>query len=189
LKTSLSHIATIHTGVFAKPVSKGDVVYLQARHFDEFGALTSALHPDLQASKTTEKHLLRPGDVLFAAKGAKNFAAVYESQNPAAVASTTFFVIRLLDHTILPAYLAWVLNNPTSQKILKGNAIGSAMVSISKTVLEKLEIALPSIQQQQCILEIARLSKKENSIVLKLAELRQQHIQQQLINAIDKSNG
>ncbi len=189
MKRILSHLATIQTGVFAKPVAKGDVVYLQARHFDEAGELISTLHPDLKASKLTEKHLLRPGDVLFAAKGTKNFAAVYESQNPAAVASTTFFVIRLLDQTILPAYLAWVLNNPVSQKILKGSAIGSAMVSISKTVLEELEITVPSIQQQLRILEIARLSKKENSLMLRLAELRQQYTQQQLINAINNSNG
>ena len=189
MKAILSHIATIQTGVFSKSVAKGDVVYLQARHFDESGELTSALHPDLQTSKTTEKHLLQPGDVLFAAKGTKNFAAVYESQNPAAVASTTFFVIRLLDKTILPAYLAWMLNNPAAQKVLKGSAIGSAMVSISKAVLEALEITVPSIKQQQIILEIARLSKKENSLLLQLAELRQQYVQHQIIKAIDKSNG
>lgn len=188
MKTILSNIATIQTGIFAKPVAEGDVIYLQARHSDESGQLVSALHPDLQASKTTEKHLLRPGDVLFAAKGSKNFAAVYESQNLAAVASTTFFVIRLFNPALMPAYLAWVLNSPISQKFLKGNAIGSSMVSISKAVLEELEITVPSIQQQQIILEIARLGKKEHSLLLQLAELRQQSIRQQIINAIDNSN-
>jgi len=189
LKTILGDHATIQTGVFAKPVAKGEVVYLQARHFDEAGALTASLHPDLQSSKSTEKHLLRPGDVLFAAKGAKNFAAVYESQNPAAVASTTFFALRIFDPTILPAYLAWVLNNPVSQKVLKGAAMGSGMVSIPKTVLEQLEITVPSIQNQHRILEIARLSKRENDLLLQLAELRQQLIQQQLINAINNAHG
>ena len=40
-------------------------------------------------------HILRQGDVLFAAKGTKNFAALYESKYHTAVASTSFFVIRV----------------------------------------------------------------------------------------------
>ncbi len=65
----------------------------------------------------------------------------------------------------------------------------SYKATISKAVLEALEITVPSIKQQQIILEIARLSKKENALLLQLAELRQQYVQQQIIKAIDNSNG
>lgn len=184
MKTVLKNIANVQTGIFARTVPVGDIVYLQVRHFDENGQLITTLHPDLMAEDISEKHLLRSGDILFAAKGTKNFAAVYESKNPAAVASTTFFVLRIHDNIILPGYLAWFLNNPASQMFLKKNAIGSSMVSISKAVLEELEITIPSIQKQHCILEIANLSKRENAIRLKLAALKQQQIQQQLIKAI-----
>lgn len=187
--TTLGHIATIQTGVFAKTVPEGDVVYLQARHFDEHGELNAILHPDLKADNLTGKHLLRDGDVLFAAKGGKNFAAVYENHNQPAVASTTFFVIRLSGDTVLPQYLAWLLNNPSSQSFLKRNALGSSMVSISKAVLDELEIVVPSLHIQQCILEITRLGKKEKSILLKMAELRQTQIQKLINDAINKQNG
>ena len=92
LKTLIKNITTIQTGLFAKPSGSGDLVYLQSKHFDEFGQLQTVLHPDLKAESISEKHLLKEGDVLFAAKGNKNFATVFENHNEAAVASTSFFV-------------------------------------------------------------------------------------------------
>ena len=184
MRTTLGHITTIQTGFFAKTVAEGDIVYLQARHFDENGQLINILHPELKADNITEKHLLRPGDVLFVAKGTKNIAAVYESHNPPSVASTSFFVLRLFNEDILPEYLAWFINHPNTQKILKGDAIGSSMVSISKAVLEKLEISIPDMQTQQSILKIMKLRNIEKKLKQQIEILREKQIQQQIINAI-----
>ena len=82
---------------------------------------------------------------------------LYESKNQPAVASTSFFVIRLADNfrnKILPGFLVWLINNPGSQNFLKGKAIGTSMVSISKPVLEELEISIPDILTQKAILKI-----------------------------------
>jgi restriction endonuclease S subunit len=187
LKTTLGHIANIQTGIFAKPVPKGEIVYLQSKHFNENGQLHALLHPDLKADNITEKHLLRHGDVLFAAKGTKNFAAWYESKNQPAVASTSFFVIRLNDsfqNQILPEFLVWFMNHPISQKFLKGNAIGTAIVSISKSVLEELELSIPDVKTQKAILKISELHKREKKIMHGIEELKEKIIQQQILNAI-----
>ena len=184
MKTALENIASISTGVFAKPVADGEIVYLQVRHFDENGSLTSELHPDLMADDISEKHLLKPGDVLFAAKGNKNFASVYEEQYPKSVASTTFFVIRLHDSRILPEYFAWFMNSPKTQLFLKSTALGSSIASISKAVLEKLQISVPNIQTQKIILKINGLRNKEKQIRQKIESLQEIIIQQKIINAI-----
>ncbi|MEI6697126.1 MAG: restriction endonuclease subunit S [Bacteroidota bacterium] len=171
MKTALKDIASIQTGIFAKPIAKGEVVYLQTRHFDDEGQLSSILYPDLNADSISAKHLLQDGDVLFAAKGNKNFAAIYESKNPAAVASTSFFVIRLLEEyhdKIIPEYLVWFINQADVQKELKGKAIGSSISSISKQVLEALEISIPVMQTQQSILKIAQLRNKEKKLKMKI---------------------
>lgn len=183
MNTNLTQIADIKTGIFAKTELTGEVVYLQAKHFDEFGELSSVLQADLETANLTDKHLLRNGDVLFAAKGTKNFASVFRGEF-LAVASTTFFVIRVRESLILPDYLAWILNSSATQSLLKRHAIGSAMVSISKAVLEELEISIPPIEKQKQILEISRLSKAERDLRLKIAELRQRQIQQQITNVI-----
>jgi restriction endonuclease S subunit len=184
LKTTLKHIASIQTGVFAKPIHKGEIVYLQAKHFDENGQLLSTLHTDLKADGISNKHLLKHGDVLFAAKGTKNFAAIYENQNNPAVASTSFFVIRMTDKKVLSEYLAWFLNSSSAQTLLKRQALGTSIPSISKQVLEELEIPVPDIKKQKLILTIYQLGNKEKNLRKQIETLRKQQIQQQIINAI-----
>jgi restriction endonuclease S subunit len=184
LKTQIKNITNIQTGLFAKPAGIGELVYLQSKHFDEFGHLHTVLHPDLLAEGISEKHLLKDGDVLFAAKGTKNFAAVYENYNEPSVASTSFFVIRSIDNKVLPQFLAWFLNNHTTQTLLKGQAIGTSIPSISKQVLENLEIPIPDIKTQKAIVDISKLRNKEKSLKQKIETLREKQIQQQIINAI-----
>jgi len=160
VQTLLNNIATIQTGIFAKPEPKGDVVYLHARHFNESGRLDSELFPDLKLNNKLEKHLLQPGDVLFASKGNRNFATWYEQHDPKAVASTTFFVIRLNSKSsslILPAYLVWFLNHPQTQQQIKQFSRGSFIPSVPKSLLCDLEIVIPPIHTQQLILEIEKL--------------------------------
>lgn len=184
LKVKIQDIATLQTGLFAKPLANGEVVYLQSKHFDDQGNLLAILHPDLLLEDISEKHMLCAGDVLFAAKGTKNFATVFENHNEPSVASTSFFVIRPTDKKLLPQYLSWVLNSPTTQILLKGQAIGTSIPSISKQVLENLEIAIPSIDTQKAILQITKLRNKEKSLKQKIETLREKQIQQQIINAI-----
>lgn len=182
----LGNIAGIQTGAFAKPGKTGEVVYLQVKHFDENGNLISKLHPDLFYSNVSIKHLLLPGDVLFAAKGIKNFAAVYEVHNPPAVASTSFFVIRLRDETVLPEFLAWYINHPDTQAFLKANAYGTAMASIPKSFLVEMEVPIPSLQVQRKILKITELRKREKSLIQQIEFVKDQLIHKQIIKILFK---
>lgn len=186
MKSKIQDIATLQTGLFAKPLAIGEVVYLQSKHFDEQGNLSATLHPDLSMEVFSQKHLLRAGDVLFAAKGTKNFAAVYEAHNLPAVASTSFFVIRVFDSKVHPEYLAWFLNNQSTQASLKAQAMGTSIPSISKVVLEELEIPVPTIEKQKSVVAISKLRWQEKSIHAKLESLRDKKIQTQIINAINQ---
>lgn len=185
MKILIKDITNIQTGLFAKPAGIGELVYLQSKHFDESGHLLSDLHPDLLAEGISEKHLLRDGDVLFAAKGTKNFAAVFENHNEPSVASTSFFVIRLTDNKVLPRFLAWFLNNPTTQTLLKAQAIGTSIPSISKQVLENLEIPVPDIKTQKAIVEISKLRNREKFLKQQIEVLRNKKVNQQILKAIN----
>lgn len=184
MKKQIKDITSIQTGLFAKPSGIGELVYLQSKHFNENGELNTDLYPDLPAEDIVKKHILKNGDVLFAAKGAKNFAAVFENHNLPAVASTSFFVLRINDEKILPHYLAWFLNHPATMAILKGQAIGTSIPSISKQVLEALEIPVPDLKIQEAIIQLNKLRKKEKVLKQRIETLREKQIQQQIINAI-----
>lgn len=185
--TKLKDISIIQTGFFGKTCPEGDVVYLQSKHFDENGKFDASFYPDLALTHQIKKHLLQPNDILFAAKGSKNFAALYEDDNPAAVASTTFFIIRLNNkgsEKILPHFLVWFLNQSKTLKYLKNKATGTSISSISKSVLDDLEIPIPTVSTQQKILEIDIFRKIEKEIKSKIEGLRELQIQQQIINAL-----
>lgn len=189
MKVLIKDIAQIQTGLFAKPSGIGELVYLQSKHFDEYGQLNAMLHPDLEAEGISEKHLLKDGDVLFAAKGTKNFAAVYENHNEPAVASTSFFVIRPMDKNVLPQYLAWFLNSHSIQMLLKSQATGTSIPSISKQVLENLEMTVPDLETQNVILQITKLRNKEKTLKQEIETLREKQVQQQIFKAINKYHG
>ncbi|MEB8345092.1 restriction endonuclease subunit S [Flavobacteriaceae bacterium KMM 6898] len=184
MKTELKHIANIQTGVFAKPVAKGDIAYLQPKYFDEMGKLKINLEPDLNSIGISEKHILKQGDVIFAAKGSKNFASSFDLDDMSAAASTSFFVIRIFDKSILPEYLTWYLNHQTTMKYLKSYARGTSIPSISKEVLNDLEIILPSLEKQKLIFKIDDLRSAERNIIMKVLSLKQALNQQQLYNAL-----
>jgi restriction endonuclease S subunit len=187
LKILLKHISVIQTGVFAKTVTEGDMAYLQVKHFDEYGVLFSSLLPDLNRENLAGKHLLKTGDILFSAKGAKNFASCYVEGNIHAVASTSFFVVRVKENynnKIIPEYLVWFLNNPITLRLLKDQAIGTSIPSISKTVLEKLEVPIPDLNTQKIILQINQFRDRERELKQQIENLREKQIQQQIFNAI-----
>jgi len=186
LKAALSHIATIQAGVFAQPEKQGDIFYLQAKHFNEEGSLNQLLYPELKVSRKIEKFLLQDGDILFAAKGAKNFAVVYQYKFGPAVASQTFLVARLnrdFRSVILPEYLAWFINNPQSLNKLKAAATGTSIQLISSSVFKDMEVDVPSIEKQRKILKIYELRAKEINLQMQVQALREILIQTQLLNA------
>lgn len=188
MKTTLAYIANIQTGIYALPVKTGKVVYLQAKHFNENGILLDAVEPELPFNPQTEKHLLNDGDIIFAAKGSKNFAAKYENKNGPSVASSTFLVLKINDEfreKISPDYLCWFLNHTKTQELIKATARGSSMISISKTALQELEITIPTMEKQNLIVKIHALQNAELRIMNQIQKLKEQYTQQLLLTAIN----
>ena len=185
MKTKLGSIATITSGVYSKFGQLGTAIYLQANFFNGSGELEKYIRPNLVLNKQTEKHLLNEGDILFAAKGTKNFAVSVKNKMGACVASSTFLVLRIkndFQKIILPEYLVWFLNHPHNQIQLKAKAIGTGLPSISKKALEDMEITLPEMSTQQNIVIIDSLRKKEKKLKNNIEKLREKQIQQLLHN-------
>ena len=185
MKERVKNITNIQTGLFAKHIGDGDVIYFQAKHFDEHGQISELLHPELNINDISNKHLLQHGDILFSAKGTKNFASVYNGDLGLAVASTSFFVIRLTTSSIIPEYLAWYINTPKVLADLKSKAIGSSIPSISKQVLENLDIIFPDIAKQNLILKLNELRLKEKMLSREIEKHRDTLFQQKIMNAIN----
>jgi restriction endonuclease S subunit len=173
MNIQLSELTDIKTGIYKKPDLYSDILYLQAKHFDEAGEIISAkaLTKELKSDQRIEKHLLQNNDIIFAAKGDKNFAFLYQQSLGKAVASSTFFVIRIkkeYQRLISTGYLQWYLNHPLTQSFIKSNAKGTALPVISKTVLADLEIPVPPMDTQKKISEMDDLWQQEKLLIGKI---------------------
>ncbi|MCK9424306.1 MAG: restriction endonuclease subunit S [Bacteroidales bacterium] len=187
MKKRICDIASIQTGIYAKPDPVGEVLYIMGRHFNSDKKIDPAIQPELQLNDKTKKHLLRTGDILVASKGYNLFSIVFHPLKYPAVASSMFIILKLHDpQIILPEYLAWHLNHPKTQKILSGSSKGTALRSITKDIIGNLEIPIPPVQKQRALLNAMSLLAREAQLKSKIENLKNSIIQHQLLSVISE---
>lgn len=168
----LGNIAEIQFGSYDKPSQKGAVKYLHASHFDKLLKPTKFEESFIELNKTNEKYLLEENDVILAGKGHRTFAWAYEASFGKAVPSSLFFIIKANFHEILSSYLAHYLNSEKVQYNLKLIGAGATITSIPKKELEQITIAIPSIEEQQRIVNLIELMDKEVRLTQELLKKR-----------------
>ncbi|MFA6962932.1 MAG: restriction endonuclease subunit S [Opitutaceae bacterium] len=157
-----------------EPEPHGSHFLLQIRDFDrsrrdiDRSGITR-FTPGLAHNNT----ILEDGDVVFLAKGARNFAAVVHDLPSPCLAASYFFVLRP-NSKILPNYLVWFLNQSISrQYFLKFATTGAHMPIIRRDVLMEMEIPVPSLATQQRIVEVDALAQRQQVLLAELAEKKQ----------------
>jgi hypothetical protein len=182
---ALVNLADIHPGYPFRgslPLSaEGEVFVVQFRHTVVGKRLDDARGEHLDRATLTGRKqptYLRPGDILFMAKGVRNNAALIEDVPPNTVCTPNFYHIRLkpVIENLIPAFLAWQLNHLDAQRYFAVCAQGSAAFSITKSQLENLPITIPPIEQQRLMVNLADAATREQQLLNKLINNRQRMI-------------
>ncbi|UZD55210.1 restriction endonuclease subunit S [Caldimonas aquatica] len=149
--------------------AEGDVAVIQMKDIDD----ANLLHPEglarIHMPDLKNRHLVRAGDLLFRSRGVTNSAALVGADIGRAVLAAPMLLIRPNTELVEPAYLQWFINHPATQAALAGRAAGTAVKMIGKGVLDSLEVALPPLERQRLIVEVAQFSSREAAL---LEELR-----------------
>lgn len=183
----LHQIANLATGLYLQTDAQGDTYYLQGVHFDDAGTFDDQVRPQVKSGPKTDKHLLRDGDVLFAAKGLNNFAVVFkelEIGGPA-VASSSFIVLRLIEGSNSPVsanYLAWYLTYAPEVKAFH-KQLGTTIPSISISTLSGLEVVIPPRETQNSIVAVQALRYREKHLIQLIEKKKDYLIKHQLLHA------
>ena len=113
---------------------------------------------------------LRSGDILFVARGNRNYAVQIDEipDGIQAVASPHFFVIGVQDTSLTPDFLTWFLNQTPCQNYFEQNAEGTMAKSIRRSVLEQTPIAIPSLQKQAAIVKLHKSHIQHNYVIQQL---------------------
>lgn len=173
----LGDIADIRSGYTLReaitPVLGGDVRILQIKDIE----LDWQWDPDVLPAISWEQNALPPllehGQIVVAARGNRNTAAVYRGDIPV-VATNQFLVVTLKkkESDFVPEYLGWVLNQPMIQ--LQFQRSGSNIQLITKAALTQVSVPVPAIETQHQIGQLQRIWHHEDDLIKKLQNNRRQ---------------
>lgn len=119
---------------------------------------------------------LNHGDVIFSTRGTRTYAVALGTAPFPAVCSPHFFVLRIRGPAVEPRFLAWQINQAPAQEYLQREATGSHILNIRREVIERLEIAIPSLARQAAIVAFAEDAAREKRLLSALIENRQQQM-------------
>lgn len=179
--TVLADIAEIRSGYpFRGPVQDrldGDAAVVQIKNVDANHGIDWAGLVRTKLPGRRQPDWLRPGDVIFTARGNRNAAAPVGDVSVKAVSSPHLFVIRLkTQEIVLPEFLAWLMNQPRAQHYFAQSAEGTRITSIRKQVMLDMPLKLPSLERQKLVVRLGEAARRERAVLEQLIENRKQQL-------------
>lgn len=177
MQSRLADVADVRTGypfrgkVMDDP--NGEVAVVQMKDVNDGGRLDASGCLRIREEPAHGRHFLKQGDVLLQSRGAKFPAGVVDVEIHG-IAALGLHVLRP-GPELLPAYLAWVMNHPTTRESLRGIARGSYIPFLSKADLANLEIPVPPLRTQQKIVEVATLEREAARLASDLQNMQNEY--------------
>ena len=185
MKTKLKNIASVQMGYSfrsgLKPEQTGNIAVIQMKDLTEDNLVDQHSLLLIKLNDFKEHHKAELNDLVFRSRGQTNTAALIDVNIGPSVVAAPLLRIRIEKNSILPAYLCWFINQPSSQMFIQSKSNSSAMRMTGKSVLEDLEIVLPSIEIQQQIITLEKLSSQEQHLMSKLCNKKRQLMNKILI--------
>jgi len=192
MKKKIKEIADIQIGyqfrgkIEADP--NGTYKVIQIRDIDEFQNLGATDLYKINLKYDAERYLVNKGDILFLARGHRNYAIPIKDTLENTIAASYFFILRLRNENILPEYLAWFIKQAPAQAYLHNIARrGTHMPMVPKSAFENMPIDIPDLETQETIITVDNLLEKERSLLSQLQEKRTQFIKAVCLKAIKEN--
>lgn len=182
----LGDACTIHTGYTARgrlePAIVGGALAIQLRDISPEGHVDPDRLTRVQIDGSPDRYLVRAGDVVFRSRGDRNTASALDERfREPAVAVLPLLVLRPKRALITSEYLAWIINQPPTQRYFDSAARGTNIRMIPRSSLDELEIDVPDLETQKKIIAIDALAARELELSLAAAEARRKLISLSLI--------
>jgi hypothetical protein len=179
--TTIAELASVYTGYhFRGSVSHkpdGQYAVIQAKDVDDSLRFDPEKLARVDLGLDAERYVLRQGDVLFLSRGQRPWAMALSDLVHPTIAPSSFYVVRADSNRIRPEYLAWYLNQESTQATLRTMTTGSNIPFVSRTEFEKLAVLLPAIALQERIVDLTRLEEGEQELLHKLARNRKRLVE------------
>ena len=186
-KYCLNNISKIDSGKSFRhrieSIPNGECLVIQMKNISSDHSAIVGEPQSISLYGINHNQLLNNGDILFMAKGNKNFATLYQSDHPA-IAVSLFFIIRPDRNKVLPEYLTWFLNSSKAQAYFGQRQLGTSIKNIRKDALAQLEVDVPDMNKQKQIAELNNLMRTEKYLTQEYLEKKEVYLNQTMINLI-----
>lgn len=145
-------------------VSAGDIQ-------DDRLLLDGAQRAAIEQNHRTLKHLLRPGDLLVAARSSFFKAALVPKSVQGTVAEASLNVVRVEDPS-LTAFLWWYMTYPQVRAQIQGMMSGVTVQALPARVLAELELPLPKPHDLDRFADLVEASERAYAAGIEAATLR-----------------
>ena len=189
-KLKLKEIASIQMGyAFRSRLeldNQGNVNVIQMKDIKGNGVIDLTELTRVNIPYIKEHHWVKDNDIILRSRGRTTTSAIVKNAFNILIVTAPLLVIRTNSNLILPAYLAWFINQPSSQIYLSSHARGSSVLMVSIEAVSLLEVILPSLGLQRKVVELSNLADKEQELLKLLAAKRQQYINRVLMQMTKK---
>lgn len=183
MQPPLVTLADIRTGLTlrgadaSRRTDKGGLQLLRISDITEDGHIAiENTHLVDRALGDDPRYRVSADDLLVANRGTRMTAALVPD-GLAAVASGQLFIVRPHSDLVIPGYLHWFLNLPSTQEHLRSHARGSYVKTLSISVVKDLAVPVLPIELQHKVCELAALAGRERDLLARIAEQRQLLVQ------------
>lgn len=115
-------------------------------------------------AKRLEKYLVKENDIVYSRRGDVEKCAFITSNQSGWLCGTGCLRVRFISNEVLPKFCAYYLSTDEIKGWVSGNAVGTTMPNLNSSILQKLPLTLPPINEQQAITAI--LSSLDDKIDL-----------------------
>lgn len=128
----------------------------------------------------TEKHLLRPFDVLVTARSTTVKAALVPPSLSRAVANSTLAVVRPRDADLGP-FLWWFFTSRAGRAQLQSRMVGSTVMLLRAGSLRDIAVPLPPLRDLRLISDLVDASERAYEAAMRAAEIRHETVRDRII--------
>lgn len=108
---------------------------------------------------------LNPGDLLVTVAGSRFRAAVVHEAAADLIASNSLIALSFDRSRVLPEFAAWYLNSSRGQNDIQRWASGAGMMSLNTASLLEVSIPVPTLEEQQQLVDLLRLFRSYREIL------------------------
>ena len=134
----------------------------------------------IEFKAATEKHLLRPFDVLLTARSTTVKAALVPPALSRAVANSTLAVVRPRDPDLGP-FLWWFFTSRYGRTQIESRMVGSTVMLLRAGALRDVVIPLPPLQDLRLLVQLIETSERAYEAAVQAASIRHEVVRDRII--------